>query len=377
MHQKQMNFFTKKNGGFWFFALPLLIIVAVSIGVLIATGWYTIDYQIAVEFAKGLTNEFGKYWVRFYDQLGNTELVVIVIIYFAILLETWFLLKINKKNTKFKKHYWITTTYYFLGFSAWIIGNTINLALIPSTDEGFGPGIDFVLFDNYHYKLTSAILVFFYQTILLSLGLYYIRYWLVKKQRLLSEQYWLKATKGLTFIIGSYFIIVIMKGTTHRIYYYNAIFGDLIQQHPVFLDHYLQSPFHYGYNLGQGYINNIPEEWQYPWWKPAIPLFNNPNMPTFKSPWEYAFPSGHINATYCSGSAILLFLKNKNNDKINWKVKLCFILWLGHVLSMNFALIVERFHWISDTAFTFIFSTIMIIIIHFSINKIFAKHLTL
>ncbi len=56
MHQKQISFFIKKSGIFWFFAIPLLIIVVVSIGVLVATGWYTIDYQIAKEFAKGLTN---------------------------------------------------------------------------------------------------------------------------------------------------------------------------------------------------------------------------------------------------------------------------------------------------------------------------------
>ncbi|WP_338964050.1 phosphatase PAP2 family protein [Spiroplasma endosymbiont of Sarcophaga carnaria] len=377
MHQKQINFFMKKSGVFWFFAIPLLIIVIVSICLLIATGWYPIDYQIAVEFAKGLTNEFVKYWVHFYDQLGNTELIVVVIIYLAILIEKWFLIKINQKNKKFKKYYWITAAYYFLGLSAWVIGNTVNLALIPRKDDGFGPGIDFILFDDYHYKLTSAILVFFYQTILLSLGLYYISYCLVKKQRLLTEQHWLKAVKTASFLIVSYFIIVIMKGATHRIYYYNAILDDLIQEHTTFLDHYLQSSFRYGYNIGNGYVNNIPTEWKYPLWKPAFALFNNPNMPTFKTPWEYAFPSGHINATFCSGALILLFLKNKNNNKINWKIKLCFILWLCHILSMNFALIVERFHWISDTAFTFIFSTLMIIIIHFSVNKIFAKHLAL
>ncbi|WP_424526262.1 hypothetical protein [Spiroplasma endosymbiont of Glossina fuscipes fuscipes] len=120
MHQKQISFFIKKRGIFLFFAIPLLIIivVVVSIGVLVATGWYTIDYQIAKEFAKGLTNELAKYWVRFYDQLGNTELIVVVIIYLAILIETWFLLKINQKKMKFEKYYWITTTYYLFGLSA-------------------------------------------------------------------------------------------------------------------------------------------------------------------------------------------------------------------------------------------------------------------
>ncbi|WP_348736131.1 phosphatase PAP2 family protein [Spiroplasma endosymbiont of Ammophila pubescens] len=376
MQQKNNIFFIKKkNEIFIFFAIPLFIISLISLGVLIATGWYQIDYQIAAELAKPLSNEFVKYWVRFYDQLGNTEIVIVIIIYLTILLETWFLLKIKQEKKKFIKNYWITIIYYFLAIGAWLIGNIVNLALIPSLDEGFGPGIDYLLFDNYKYKLTSAILVFLYQSFLLGIGLYYVRYRLVKTNRLLTEQTWIKATKGLSFLISTYIIIVILKGATHRIYYYNAIFGDLIDAHPEFLAAYLKSSFHFGYNLGNGYLNNIPSEWQYPWWKPPIGLFSNVNMATFKTPWEYAFPSGHINATYCTGSIILLFLKNKQNNKINWKIKLCFIIWLIHVLAMNFAVVMERFHWISDTTFTFIFSTAMILVVHFSINKIFAKHL--
>ncbi|RUO85901.1 phosphatase PAP2 family protein [Spiroplasma endosymbiont of Megaselia nigra] len=375
MQQKNNIFFIKKKWNIYFFAIPLFIISLISLGVLIATGWYQIDYQIAVELAKPSSNEFVKYWVRFYDQLGNTEIVIVIIIYLTILLETWFLLKIKQEKQKFIKNYWITVIYYFLAIGAWLIGNIVNLALIPSLDEGFGPGIDYLLFDNYKYKLTSAILVFLYQSFLLGIGLYYVRYRLVKTNRLLTEQTWIKATKGLSFLISTYIIIVILKGATHRIYYYNAIFGDLIDSHPEFLAAYLKSGFHFGYNLGNGYLNNIPSEWQYPWWKPPIGLFSNVNMPTFKTPWEYAFPSGHINATYCTGSIILLFLKNKQNNKINWKIKLCFIIWLIHVLAMNFAVVMERFHWISDTAFTFIFSATMILVVHFSINKIFSKHL--
>lgn len=375
MHQKNNIFFIKKKWNIYFFAIPLFVISLISLGVLIATGWYQIDYQIAAELAKPLSNEFVKYWVRFYDQLGNTEIFIVIIIYLAILLETWFLLKIKQKKQKFVKNYWLTLGYYFLAIGAWLIGNIVNLSLIPSLDEGFGPGIDYLLFDNYKYKLTSAILVFLYQSILLGIGLYYVRYRLVKTNRLLTEQTWLKATKGLSFLIITYIIIVILKGATHRIYYYNAIFGDLINAHPEFLDAYLKSGFHFGYNLNNGYLNNIPWEWQYPWWKPPIGLFSNVNMPTFKTQWEYAFPSGHINATYSTGSIILLFLKNKQNTKINWKIKLCFIIWLIHVLTMNFALVIERFHWISDTAFTFIFSSAMILVVHFSVNKIFAKRL--
>ncbi|GAA6238581.1 MAG: hypothetical protein SPLM_06980 [Spiroplasma phoeniceum] len=127
MQQKNNIFFIKKKKwNIYFFAIPLFIISLISLGVLIATGWYQIDYQIAVELAKPLSNEFVKYWVRFYDQLGNTEIVIVIIIYLTILLETWFLLKIKQEKQKFIKNYWITVIYYFLAIGAWLIGNIVN-----------------------------------------------------------------------------------------------------------------------------------------------------------------------------------------------------------------------------------------------------------
>lgn len=375
MNKNKIIFFTKKNPNFWFFLIPLTIILIISIGLLITTGWYFIDYQISQELAKGLTSEFGKYWSRFYDQAGNTELIIVIIIYLTILVETWFLIKITQKNEKFKKNYWIINTYYFIVIIGWITFNIINLILMGETDYGFGKGIDFTLLNDIKYQQIGASIAFVYQSMLLFLGLHYIRYKLVATKLLIKEQFWLKATKVLSFLTITYVVIIIVKGTTSRFYYYNAIFGDLIDQHPDLLNHYLNSGFRYGYNAGNGFIANIPWNLQYPWWKPSLTLKANPNMPIFNLPWKYAFPSGHINATYGTGSLILLFLKNKNNKKINWKIKVLFIIWLIHILSMNFALIVERFHWMSDLAFTFIFSTLMTFAVHSVINKIFAKQI--
>lgn len=373
----KVNFFVKKDSNFWFFFIPLLIIVLISIILLIATGWYFIDYKISEIFAKALKIEFAKYWSRFYDQVGNTELIAISLIYLTILLETWFLIKIIKKNNNFKKKYWIINSYYIVIIIGWIILNIINIIILANKNTGFGKGIDFVFIDDIKYRLTGAILAFLFQTILLILGLYYIRYHLVKTKQILKEQYWIKAIKAFSFLLSTYIIIIILKGTTNRLYFYNATFGDLLKSRPDLLETYQNSGFKYGYNAGSGFIENVPWELQYPWWKSNLSLkLNNFNIPKFNLPWEYAFPSGHINATYYSGFGILLFLKNKNNTKVDWKVKLLFIIWLIHVLSMNFALIVERFHWISDTAFTFIFSSLMMVVIHFSVNKIFYKKIT-
>ncbi|AHF58069.1 phosphatase PAP2 family protein [Spiroplasma eriocheiris] len=369
------NFFTNKNSHWYFFAIPLLIIFVINLGLLIASAWYGVDYQIAAVLAGGLNNEFGKYWALFYNQLGNTELFVVLLIYLAILLETLFLVKIKRNKIKFKNNYWIVNSYYIIVGLGWVIGNSLTIAFIPTTDEGFGFGIDYILLDSMKYRLTGSILAFIYQTVLLGLGLYYVRFKLVKTNRILTEQAWIKAVKGVSFLIITYLVVAILKGSTQRTYYYNAIFGDLIRAHPDLLSHYLQqSEFKYGYNLGSGYVDNIPWEYQYPWWKPTS-LIDNPNMPVFNLPWEYAFPSGHINATFCSGALIILFLKNSDNKEVNWKVKGLFVIWLIHIISINFALIVERMHWISDTAFTFVFSILMILAVHFGVNKIFKNHL--
>lgn len=373
----KINFFIKKKSSFWFFFTPLLVIVIANSGLLIATGWYFIDYKIAQEFAKALTTEFGKYWSLLYDQLGNTELVVFVIIYLMILLETLFLTKIAQKNNKYQANYWIVNTAYIVIISGWLIFNFTNIILLANKDTGFGRGIDYILLDDIKYKITGTVIAFCYQTIFLAWGLYYIRYQLVKQNRMLKEQFWIPAIKVLSFLIATYIVIVILKGITARTYYYNAIFGDLIKNLPTdLLEHYKNSGFQYGYDSsGSGWFtSNIPWELQYPWWKSNLNLLtNNPAMPRLSLPWEYAFPSGHINACYGTGSIILLFLKNKDNGKVNWKIKTGFIIWLVHVMSMNFAIVIERFHWMSDTAFTFIFSTLMILVVHFSVNKIFAK----
>lgn len=372
--KKQINFFLKKNSSRWFFWIPIATVIILSIGVLIATSWYSVDYKIAVELVKALQTELGKYWSRFYETLGLTELFILIIIYITILLETWFLTNISKNKLKFKKNYWIVDSFYIVVLVIWVCANITHLFSIPNTNYGFGKGIDRILIDDIKYMLTGTSVAFCFQTLLLCLGLYYVRYHLVKKDRLLKEQFWLKSIKGLSFAGITYIIIVILKGTTAHLYYYNVIFGDLISSHPDLLEAYKNSGAQFGF--GADHTGNIPWELQYPWWKPNLGLIqSNPAMPRFNMPWDYAFPSGHINATFITGSGILLFLKNKDNGKVNWKIKVIFALWLTHVLSMNFALIVQRFHWISDTAFTFIFSGLMIFAINITVNKIFAKQI--
>ena len=387
--KKQKDFFTKKKTNFWFFFIPILIIVLANIGLLIATSWYSIDFKIAEVISKGLSTEFGKYWSRGYGYSGNTELIAVMMIYIALLFESIFLKKIAQKKLWWKENYWIVNIYYLaaiIGFLAFSISRVTWIALRNGT---FGPGIDTALLDSIKYRVTGGIVAIIYQTIILGFGFYYVRYKLAKTNRLLTEHLWFKSAKVLTFFVFGYIIVLILKGTMNRVYYFNTIFGDLFEafgkKHPELVQKYLETP-HSGIGLGYGapppgelggFNNNIPPELQYPWWKSSLPLRYDPNMPHYKNPWQLAFPSGHMNATCGVGSLLYIFYKKNNKGKANWWIKTFFIIWIIHFLSMNFALVMERMHWMSDTAFTIILTSIIAIIVNFVMNKLFAKKLNL
>ncbi len=380
MNKEKIIFFTKKKSNFWFFFIPIAIIIAINIGLLIATSWYSIDYKIAEEISKGLSTEFGKYWSRGYGYSGNTELIVVMMIYIAVLFETIFLTKIAQKKNKWKENYWIVNIYYIAAVIGFLAFSISRVTWIAFKTGAFGPGIDTALLDSIKYRVTGGIVAIIYQTIILGFGLYYVRYKLVKTNRLLTEHLWLKSIKVLGFFIFGYIIVLVLKGTMNRIYYFNTIFGDLFEKAPGKLKDYYNHHQHSGIGLGYGapsFNGNIPPELRYPWWKSSLPLRYNPNMPYYKNPWELAFPSGHMNATCGVGSLIYLFYKKDNNGKTNWKFKFCFIIWIIHFLSMNFALVMERMHWMSDTSFTIIITGIIAVMVHFSFNKIFAKKLNL
>lgn len=382
MNNEQIIFFTKKKSSFWFFLIPIIIIIGANIGILIATSWYSIDYKIAEEIAKGLNTEFGKYWSRGYGYSGNTELIVVMLIYIGILFETIFLTKIAQKRSMWRENYWIVNIYYLAAIFGFLAFSISRITWIATKVGAFGPGIDTDLLASIKYRVTGGIVAIIYQTILLGFGFYYLRFKLVKTKRLLTEHLWLKSVKVLAFFVLGYIIVVILKGTMNRIYYFNTIFGDLFEKIPDKLkNYYLDNCKFSGVGLGYGqdshFTNNIPDYLRFPWWKSSLSLKSNPDMPYYKNPWELAFPSGHMNATCGVGSLIYLFYKKNNYGKANWKVKFCFILWIIHFLSMNFALVMEMRHWMSDTAFTIILTGIIAVIVHFAFNKIFAKKLNL
>ena len=87
MQQKKILFFKKEKYNFYFFAIPLVILIVLGTITLILTADYQIDFKIAEILSIALQYDFFKYLTTIYDYLGYTELIVVIIIYIAILIE--------------------------------------------------------------------------------------------------------------------------------------------------------------------------------------------------------------------------------------------------------------------------------------------------
>ncbi|PZW01553.1 phosphatase PAP2 family protein [Metamycoplasma auris] len=165
---------------------------------------------------------------------------------------------------------------------------------------------------------------------------------------------------------------------TSRPYYYNVIYGDLLesvkQEHPEWVSYYLnQNVFRHGFNYGDGVFRwNIPSYIKLPWYVINGKAFHpDPRMNFFNKWFRWAFPSGHVIATLNIGLIFFFFLSN--NKKLNWKKVIWIIIYQIYFWSMTFALIVNRGHWVSDIAFSYVWGIPVVVFVHYIGIKIKQK----
>lgn len=370
----KLKSFKKRTPAFKFLFFPMLILGLLALSVFVASSFYKYDFAWAEFFAKGMKYSIVKFWTQLYLVIGNTELLVPLFILIMILIETIFKKQIEKKSDGFFSRYrWIILVLYGLIIGLWLGFNIYEMVSYNWKNEGFGPGINKWTFESLRTRQIAKILVFLFQTSFLVFGSYYVHFTLINKKQFWRQEYWIDTIKALTFFALTYILVAFLKGLLSRPYYYNVIFGNLLSQakDQSVVDAYRnQNLYQYGYNNGNNLWDaNIPGEW--PWYK-ANGYFNPlPNMPRFDSPINYAFPSGHVNATYCMAST--LFLGLGKDRKFNWVIKLLLGLFLIHVLSMTFALLTMRGHWVSDLTFTHVWALMMFPIVNLIVNKIMQR----
>lgn len=378
----KLKSFKKRTPAFKFLFFPMLILGLLALSIFVASSFWKYDFAWAEFFSRGMKYSVVKFWTQLYLVIGNTELLVPLFVLIMILVESIFKKQIEKKSDGFfSRCRWIVLVLYGLIIGLWLGFNIYEIVSYNWANEGFGPGINKWTFNSLRTRQIAKILIFLFQTSFLIFGSYYVHFTLINKKQFWKQEYWIDTIKALTFFALTYILVAFLKGLLSRPYYYNVIFGDLLNdltergRDDLVEAYKSQNLYQYGFNHGDltepinGWISNIDGKW--PWYR-ANGYFNPlPGMPRFDSPINYAFPSGHVNATYCMASTLFLVLGK--NRKFNWIHKLLLGLFLIHVLSMTFALLTMRGHWVSDLTFTHVWALMMFPIVNLIVNKIMQK----
>ncbi|PZW01572.1 phosphatase PAP2 family protein [Metamycoplasma auris] len=359
----------------------LLALFFISLISFIISSPYSGDLKLAKFFEQAfLKSEFARYWSVFMEISGNTLLGVFLFFAAMVIFETLFLVKAkNSKKNLWFQYRWILNAGYFIYPMIFICVLCYKAYIGIKTGNGFGSEGDAIYATKFIYRKVALISTIFVHLALFIWGGWYLHFKFARSQDFLTNKYWVESIKFILFSIISYIIIILVKGLTSRPYYYNVIYGDLLesvkQEHPEWVSYYLsQNWAKHGFDLGDGkYAGNIPLDIQLPWYvingKPFKP---DPQLKFFDNWVDWAFPSGHVIATLNIGLIFFFFLSN--NKTLNYKKIIWIVVYLIYFWSMAVGLIVNRAHWVSDIAFSFLWGAPLVAIVHYIGLKIKKKH---
>lgn len=364
-----MNIKFKKKGSVFytiFFSLLILFILAV-IGLVISTP-YEIDLKISQFFEKALNYEIGKYWAVTYEMLGNMLLGPFLCCAFMVIVESWFLYKSQNNQLNFwSKNKWIIKAVYLAILISSLLVITIGSYLQLKKGNGFGSDGDAVFLMSMHYRKVALIISIIITHLIMVVSFYLLHFKFARSKNFLSNQYWVESIKVILFAIVTYIIIVLLKGMTSRLYYYNVIYADLLEKmkqegYQDWVDIYLnQTEFKHGLVDSNNNVINIKGNWA--WYVINGTIFHPRQDLAFYNKWvEWAFPSGHIIGTLTMSTTFFFFLSNKKKKSY---INIIFlVIFLIHLLSMSCALVVDRGHWFSDVCFSYLFGIPLIWVVH-------------
>ncbi|ATZ18692.1 hypothetical protein ESOMN_v1c03100 [Williamsoniiplasma somnilux] len=368
----------KKNLNYLWLWIPMGTFFCLGLIGFILTSFWKLEWDSAILFAQGMEYKIVHYWVAAMLEIGETELLIIGSATFFILLESFFRYKIHKtQNGFYFKNRWILIAIYLLMVLSWLAYNIYSIIEMNWKNTGFGPGIDVLLFQPFKVRQTVKIVIFIFQTVILLSLYYWIHFKLAKKKSFVQDKYWIQALKIVSFFCLSYFVVAFLKISSSRPYLYNMQFETLAKENG-YLEIYQNTNIpgfdKQGWKSIDGtWSGNAPEGLEIPWWdfNGFFGFNSDPNFPKLQQGLAYAFPSGHVNGTYCVGSFFWILCGRKN--KINNSIKVLIVWFILHLTSMSFALVVCRGHWWSDITFSLFFGIIALVLVELSINQIFRR----
>ncbi|WFQ93102.1 phosphatase PAP2 family protein [Mycoplasma feriruminatoris] len=393
---KQVVFDLKnqKNHSFYFIYICIGILFLLGLVSLIFSTPYKNDLLLSRFFEKAANYELGKWWSRGTELIGDTQVLIYYLSLFMLAIECFFAYKKQNKSRFFINHYYLVKIVYIL-----ILCITISLAIhriytVFNFDNGYGKYGDLVYQDKIIYRQVLTTVIAIYQVSILTFIFYTIHFKWAKRTDILTNKYFTKSIKVM--IIGPFLLTVVtlIKGMTSRPFYWNVIFADLLNKmtktHPEFVSHYLkQEHIKLGFlasdldlskynflklvdasEIKNMYFSNSTQNWA---WYISNGFFN-PSKHTCQFTYyqEWAFPSGHACQTMVIGYALYsIFISDK---KLTTKKLIWCLVYLLFLLSMSFALVVTRGHWVSDVTFSYVFAIPLIVISEIVYKKLSVKY---
>ncbi|AXK51535.1 phosphatase PAP2 family protein [Spiroplasma alleghenense] len=356
------------------------------------TSFGNIDRWFADVMGEWIQVDFIKFWVVFYNEMGFTSLFLVCSISVAILIETFY-----SRHDQKSKFYKTIFGCYSLLIAFFLYYNLDRLVGVVNENTGWGPGIDVEYLTNNNFKIASRISIFVIESIILIISIYLLRFKISKSKILVENRAWVIALSSIFFGMICYFTInYVLKQTFGRPYYLNVEFERYIGKvnldengwavdidltpeaqkleldHPDLKEQILES-----YNTG-GYWTQA--DGYYKWyeingnWYQNLKYWTNLKWltwwmkfdPNYVKPAAWAngdFPSGHTISGY-TGIYYVLFASTliKDDKKRHITVNTLFIIWFINEMIMVNILVVARTHYISDTWFSFVFCTAILIL---------------
>ncbi|WP_338971951.1 phosphatase PAP2 family protein [Spiroplasma endosymbiont of Panorpa germanica] len=375
----------------WYMITTVSIALVFFVG-FILTSFGNIDRWFADVMGEWIKNDFMKFWVVFYNEMGFTALFLVCSISFVVLIESFFIrYKENKKIYNFIYVGHVLTFAFFLNY------NLNRLIGVINENTGWGPGIDVEYLTDNTFKIISRISIFIIEASLLISFILLMRLKISKSSILLENRVWILAISSILFGIISFFSInYLLKQTFGRPYYLNVKFERYIgkvhldetgfavdidltpevkklePQHPDLKQQILQSynesnywtqadGYYKWYEVNGNWFQNL-QYWTNLRWLTWWIKFDH----EYKQPlcWlNQDFPSGHTVSGF-TGIYYALFanalIKDERKRKITTNT--LFSIWLFSEILMVNLLVVARTHYISDTWFSFAYCTFALIV---------------
>lgn len=342
-----------------------------SLGIFIFSSFY--DREIAIYFGNFFHHRFGNFLAHWANYTGNKMIFLAVVPASVIVIETYLVkAKSYQSNGFVAKNGWLLWLIYGLFFSGFLGINITELLRQRFADKGWGPGILPNYLETYEkgliYKSVFATINFiFYGSFI-----YWAHFYLAKNQVLIENDYWVSALKVIMFAILIYAIVGITKLAFGRPYYFSNIFEynqfkELNPTGKTILEEMQEAGF------GPPSSNKMPYL-QLPyteWWEPFRPFpYQHQLFALNFNPYLFNvdFPSGHMASAAILLSAIFFGLDHAKKRSTSGLTIVFSYLMFVQILFVYFGMVIYRFHWLSDMAFTMMLDIIFIYFVQIKIN---------